>query len=270
MTEAKIQRFGKEGRGRGHGVDYKPWLTVHDLSSMGQVSRMLGRHNARVHHLFSNIETATFMEYDWRDDVVDIQEQFPLDRVLTRQIAASLGVVHPRDPHSGVDVVMTTDLVVTFDGGDLRPIASKASGDLLNIRVREKLEIERLYWVAMHRDWKLRTERSFDKVRVQNLAYLYEVMREDTGYWVDPRYWLARRIAFVALLRRTHAATPFVQFATAFDRLPGFGPGDSVRTMRFLACHKIIGFDLRVKFDHTAPIGRSIELAERRSIASAA
>ena len=44
MTEAKIARFVREGRGMGDGASYKPWLTVHDLSSTGRVSRLIGRH----------------------------------------------------------------------------------------------------------------------------------------------------------------------------------------------------------------------------------
>lgn len=80
MTESKIKRFAREGRGIGAGVGYKPWLTVHDLSSLGRSARLLGRCNRRIHHLFSDLERGAFLEYDWRDDVCDIREQFPLDR----------------------------------------------------------------------------------------------------------------------------------------------------------------------------------------------
>jgi len=33
LTEPKIQKWIKEGRGDGRGRDYKPWLTVRDLPS---------------------------------------------------------------------------------------------------------------------------------------------------------------------------------------------------------------------------------------------
>lgn len=258
MTEAKIARRRKERRGEGIGVDYKPWLTVHDLSSKGRVSRLLGRHNRRVHHFFSDIEKNTFLEYDWRDDVEDLWEQFPLCRETTRLIAAEMGVRHPRDPHTRVDIVMTTDLVVKFRGGMLRPIACKALDDLGNRRTKDKLEIERRYWKLLGHDWKLRTERSLCKVRSESLAYLHEYMDADRWHWVDPCYWPARSAAFLALLDRWDHLRPFAHFAQAFDALPGFRPGDAVATMRYLACRKLIEFRLDLKFNHSASIGRSI------------
>lgn len=257
MTEAKIARFRKEGRGEGTGVDYKPWLAG-GFSSRGRMSRLLGRHNRRIHYLFSDIEKNTFLEYDWRDDVEDLWEQFPLDRDTTRLIAAEMGVRHPRDPRTRIAIVMTTDLVVKFRGGMLRPIACKASEELGNRRTKDKLEIERRYWKLLGRDWKLRTERSFCKVRSESLAYLHEYIDADRWHWVDPGYWPARSVAFLAQLDRWDHSRPFVHFAQAFDALPGFGPGDAVATMRYLACRKLIEFRLDLKFDHSAPIGRSI------------
>jgi hypothetical protein len=176
----------------------------------------------------------------------------------TRLIAAEMGVRHPRDPHTRVDIVMTTDLVVKFIGGVLRPIACKALEDLGNRRTRDKLEIERRYWKLLGHDWKLRTERSLCKDRSESLAYLHEYIDADRWHWVDPCYWPARSVAFLELLDRWDHLRPFAQFGQAFDALPGFAPGDAVATMRYLACRKLIEFRLDVKFDHSAPIGRSI------------
>ena len=39
----KYYRWLAEGRGQGTLGDYKPWLTVHDLPSLGIVSRVMGR-----------------------------------------------------------------------------------------------------------------------------------------------------------------------------------------------------------------------------------
>ena len=38
IDEKRIERFSKEGRGAGHGSEYKPWLTIHDVPSEGRVS----------------------------------------------------------------------------------------------------------------------------------------------------------------------------------------------------------------------------------------
>lgn len=262
MTESKIARFVREGRGTGEGAQYRPWLTTHDLSSLGRSTRMLSRRHRRVHHLFSDIEKGAFLSYDWRDDVADVREQFPLDRGLTRVIAAEAGIRHPRDPHSRVDVVMTTDLLVTFADGSLLSVACKTSEGLRNRRAMEKLEIERLYWARLGRRWALWTERSISKVRVGNLAYLHEFVDADRRHWLEPGHWRARATAFHAMLRRADFDAAFAEFAGRFDALPGFGPGEAVSTMRYLACWKLIGFDLDVAFDQSRPLGRSISLVE--------
>ena len=56
IDEAKIERFRKEGRGIGHGKDYKPWLTIHDVPSLGRVSRIFCFKTDREHHFLSDLE----------------------------------------------------------------------------------------------------------------------------------------------------------------------------------------------------------------------
>ena len=80
IDEEKLARFLKEGRGQGTGANYLPWLTVQDVSSLGLSSRMHSRKTGREHHLLSKIEAGLFLILDWSDSVVDIREQFPLDR----------------------------------------------------------------------------------------------------------------------------------------------------------------------------------------------
>jgi hypothetical protein len=116
FDEGKLTRFLKEGRGTGSGADYKPWLTIQDVSSSGRVSRVHGRKTHRLHHFLSDHETSFFFLLDWSDAVVDIREQFPLDRDITRRIAAEMGIRHPADTKTKVDIVMTTDFLVDIRG----------------------------------------------------------------------------------------------------------------------------------------------------------
>lgn len=270
MTEAKITRFVKEGRGTGEGVNYKPWLTVHDLSSLGRTARMLGRRNRRIHHLFSDIERSAFLEYDWRDDVVDIREQFPLDRGCTRLIATEQGLRHPRDPGSRVDVVMTTDLLVTFRDGIVRAVSCKPFNELRKPRTLEKLEIERRYWSILGVEWKLWTPASTTQVRTQNLAFLHEYLNADDCRLTEDGHWAARSALFLAMLWRVDASTPFVAFASDFEARGRFAPGDAIATMRFLACRKLITYKLDVKFRPQAPIGHSIDPVRSTRMSKAA
>ena len=68
----------EEGRGQGTLRDYLPWLTIHDLASLGIVSRVMGMTTGRIHHLLSGLETALFYILDASELTLDIREQYPL------------------------------------------------------------------------------------------------------------------------------------------------------------------------------------------------
>lgn len=162
FDEDKIALFHKEGRGKGRGADYKPWLTVQDVPSSGRVHRLRGLKTGRRHHLLSDIEWRLFLLFDWADDVEDIREQFPLDRDATKRIANEMGVRHPTDTSTKTPVVMSTDLVVdVLRNGRLVTLARaiKPSAELAKPRILEKLEIERRYWVEGGIDWRVLTEK---------------------------------------------------------------------------------------------------------------
>ena len=95
IDEAKIARLHKEGRGQGHGAEYRPWLTVQDVPSRGRSQRPLGVVTGRAHHLLSDLERKTFLAIEFRDDVRDIREQFPLDVEETCAIAEQAGIRRP-------------------------------------------------------------------------------------------------------------------------------------------------------------------------------
>ncbi len=149
FDENKIARFHKEGRGEGHGKDYKPWLTIQDVASYGRSSRKHCLKTGREHHLLSDNEAGLFLLFDWSDTVLDIREEFPLDRDETRRIAAEMGVRHPIDTQSGTDIVMTSDFLVDLrtDNGIKHIVRSlKPYTELSDSRTLEKQEIERRYW----------------------------------------------------------------------------------------------------------------------------
>ncbi|HYH22514.1 MAG TPA: TnsA endonuclease N-terminal domain-containing protein [Azospirillum sp.] len=112
FDEAKIARYHKEGRGKGHGAEYVPWIKVGDVPSRGRSHRLNGVKTGRLHHLLSDNEANLFRLLDWCDDVTDIREQFPLDREATRRIAEQLGIRHPHDTVTQTPLVMTTDVLV--------------------------------------------------------------------------------------------------------------------------------------------------------------
>ena len=256
IDEDKIVRFEKEGRGQGKGAEYRPWLTIQDVSSLGRCSRILGRKTGREHHLLSDLETSAFLLYDWSDAIKDIREQYPIDREQTRRIAAEMGVKHPLDTSTQTDIVMTTDFILDVVGSDGNKIVArsiKPRGELDNDRTLEKLEIERRYWTEKDTDWALVTENELPAQRVKNLMWLHEM--RSLEHLVAPYYgyWEDRCERFMALIRQTDGIT-VRRFAQQLESTQGFATGECLTVLRHLASIKQLDFDLNAKFDMNAPI----------------
>jgi len=80
------------------------------VPSSGRVHRFIGWKTSREHHLLSDLEFNYLCFCDWAENVIDIREQFPLDRENTLKIAEDIGIHHPVDPKTKVPVVMTIEL----------------------------------------------------------------------------------------------------------------------------------------------------------------
>ncbi|HEV7736265.1 MAG TPA: hypothetical protein VGO47_02690, partial [Chlamydiales bacterium] len=76
VTETSIKRRIKEGRGIGRLANYKPWLHIQDVPSLGLSSRIKGWKTQRVHHFLSGLELLYFYILEWSRNVVDIREQY--------------------------------------------------------------------------------------------------------------------------------------------------------------------------------------------------
>jgi hypothetical protein len=150
FDEARVQRFIAEGRGNGQGPAYRPWLQIQDVPSTGRSHRPHGIKSQRVHHLLSDGEWKCFLKLEGTPSVVDIQEQFPMDRLETHNIARRLGFRHPRTL-DGTPYVMTLDFLVseTVPGG-LRtvPFTFKYDPETLSLRQQELMAITHEFCLA--------------------------------------------------------------------------------------------------------------------------
>lgn len=162
----------KEGRGQGTLQDYLPWLTIHDLASLGVVSRVMGRTTGRVHHLLSGLETSFFYILDASELTLDIREQYPLLFLEdTLRIADEMRIRHPRDNISKYPIVFTSDFVVTT-ADRIKVLSVKPSSELEKQRTREKLAVEHRYWEEKGIEWRLVTEKSIDFQKARNLEWI--------------------------------------------------------------------------------------------------
>lgn len=174
FTDAKIERFIKEGRGQGTGKDYLPWLRIQDVPSEGRATRGVGWTTGRRHELLSDIERDYCYLLDYSDDVSDIREQYPLLPIEeTMMIAEKIGVEHPTDPKTGVPIVMTTDFLITYKDKDYARTVKPAS-EVEDERTIEKFEIERLYWESRHIDWGMITDRDLPEALIRNIEWVHK------------------------------------------------------------------------------------------------
>lgn len=183
FTEDTIERRKREGRGTGEDSTWNPWIHRGDLNSSGTQSlEALEGAGGRLVHTLSNGETRFFQAYMASPGVDFIHEQTPLDRERTRRIARELGIAHPRDTDSNIDIVMTTDLVVYLQpdatnervrlARSVKPAASYTQGRSSYNHI-EHAEIERRYWAEEGVDWSFVVPEMLPTVFVENLATLH-------------------------------------------------------------------------------------------------
>lgn len=248
-TQAKFERYIKEGRGQGSRELYKPWITVQDFPSKGRSSRSPGWKTNRVHHFFSDHETRLFYLYEWSDTITDIKEQFPLlDIDLTMKIADVMGIKYPTDPQSGTPYVLTTDFMLSVNrNGKKVEIARtvKPSTELSKKRVAEKLELERRYYAAKGIDWGIVTEKEIPKVLAGNIEWIHSAYRLEMNIEMD----IAELDSLAKILKsKLQENNDTINKVTAaLDREMNLESGTSLYVFRHLLAKKEILMDMQMK-----------------------
>lgn len=260
FTEGKKEKWEKEKRGQGIGEDYKPWLTAKDVPSGGRKHRVLGNIVNRVHELFSDLEYDVFCTCEFSSNVIDIREQFKLEQEDTLRIAHDLGIVHPKDPHTQVDIVMTTDFVLTLeDNGNIITIARavKPFVELADFRVLEKLEIERRYWEEQNVDWDIITEKQINRTLISNISKVrscYHIERTDMFSHMSETSITRIKNELISLLIGN---VKIRDVCNSFDDKHGLEPGSSLGLAKHLIATKCISCDMqneKLEFDRNLEI----------------
>lgn len=240
-TEAKISRYIKEGRGQGELAFYKPWLTIQDVPSRGRVHRFIGWKTTREHHLFSDLEFNYHCFCDWAENVIDIREQYPLDRELTLKIAEDLGIKHPIDSKTSTPIVMTTDCFLTMREGSsiiYKARTMKFEKDLNDERVIEKFEIEKCYWEQQGIDWAIVTEKELPTTFISNLKFLRDAyfVNDDENLALLMEEWSGFTGAVLANLQ-------------AFDMKYNFEVGTGISLYKHALAKKLLKIDMNEKIN---------------------
>jgi hypothetical protein len=181
FTPQLLERYRSDGRGLGTKSDYIPWHRVSrsDPSSRGRSH--IQRVGDRQIELLSDVELLFLLFSTMLPNVEDCREQFPLaihaknhelssysirapegSFTGTSQIANNLKIKHPICLGRGISTLwtMTTDLLLTFKDSENRfellALAIKKTDDLSK-REKQKLAIEREYWISRNVQWLLLT-----------------------------------------------------------------------------------------------------------------
>jgi TnsA endonuclease-like protein len=228
-----------EGRGSGRGTNYKPWLVIQDVPSIGLATRDKGWKTQRIHHFMSQLEWMYFYILEWSSTVIDIREQFPLDLEETMAIAKGLGVRHPMDRKTREYQVMTTDFLITIR----KPIGSedlartlKYVKDLSSVRVMEKFEIERIYWSCRNIKWGIVTEIDIDQILVENVKWAHPFHDLETLFPITED--MVRSVATSLTPQVIAGEARLSDLTSACDNLLGMKSGASLTVVRHLIANR--------------------------------
>lgn len=211
----QFEYWTNQGRGRGEFAQYRPWLTVFDAKSHAGCDRIWSRKLRRVVHLLSQGEVNAFRLLEWRSNVVDIREQFPLDPINTQDICREMKLRHPSV--RGRNVVMTTDFLVTIlnADGSLRHEAIQVKDKketLADPRTNSKLQVEWRYWQRKGIRWSVWLSSDFPQIAIRNLKVLCP-FRNQLSALGESDFELMNRIARDATL-----SCPDLLFTQADER----------------------------------------------------
>jgi hypothetical protein len=252
---AAVARRLKEGRGKGRGAAYRPYLQIHEVPSRGLATRSKSPLNGRVQHVLSQLEGNWLRAFNALPDLTDVREQFPLDLAETILIAEQLGIVHPTDPKTKELCAVTTDFLLTRAvqlGQVEMAIAIKPSSDLGSTRTLEKLEIERVYWSARNITWRILTEHELPGGLVKNMKWVQPHLDlAESGEFSEKQITRIRVTMGPEIAQGQHS---LVEMAAACDDRLGLKPGAALCVARHLVGTGIWPVDLTVEIDPQKPL----------------
>lgn len=251
-TYDDYRRHLKNKYGQGEGINYKPWFTVRDVKDKKAFRALVfGLKTGREHHLLSSIEAQLFYLLDFRDDVIDIREQFPLIPLeVSQKIANTLGIEHPTVVKTGIPHLMTTDILATVKiGSEISHIAYcvKPEKMLEDQRILEKIEIERIWWEQLGVPFKLFTGNKKTEIQSRNISWATDPLRSNTQY--DLSNCIEQAISLLSIGKhiKSDICNRFIE-AFALEN------SQALNLLRILIAKKLISVDMSNLLEETLTI----------------
>lgn len=246
-----IEKKIKEGYGSGSGIEYKPWILIQDVPSIGRSSRIKGIKTERQYDFLSDLEKNYFYLLEYSDNIIDIREQYPLLPLeKTLLIADELGIKHPRNPETGEYIVMTTDFLITLNDGTEIARTVKSKDELLNKRVLEKFEIERRFWDMRDIDWGIVTENEINKTIAKNIEDIHSYKNiSDIDSLKDIEISELKDLIYELSRRLIDSDMSLRYICTQFDSDMILEGGSALSIFRYLIINKLLKIDICQKID---------------------
>jgi len=241
-NKSKYERFIREGRGRGTGKDYKPWLTTQDMPSRGFASRIMSHKTGRIHHFFSLNQSRVFYLLSWDDSVVDIREHFPLlDLVDT--LTDTYGLDMSKYVDENAPYTLTTTFLVTRKKG-LSAISVTNAYELNRKYYIDMLEITRRYWEVKGIPWQIVTNKDIPEHKAKNLEW---IISNNGNYEEDSDLIsIIREKIIDAAINGDNSVNKILK---AIDSSLSIEPGSSLSVFKELLKEKVIEIDIQRKLD---------------------
>lgn len=153
----------KQKRGQGDAENYTAYIRPTEFNSLGTAVTLRDWITGRTVHLLSQGESYMWHLLRFNDDIVEIKEQYPLNRDDTIRIANALDLRHPQ-AHKNYH--MTTDFYITYKDGSEKAISFKSNRrSLETTRTKELMAIEQAYWLEKGVDFSIvfKTDIPFQK-----------------------------------------------------------------------------------------------------------
>jgi hypothetical protein len=283
MAKPKRSRLKKDqnekrlraGQGDPDSERYKPFLLIHDFSSLGRVARI--RYEDREVHVMSDLEARVFAELLWDQRVKRIFDQVALSkladptriaqlkmpaRLLTEVIAHEMDVKHPRLGDGSIST-LTTDFVALLENNEWRAYSVKMTQDVTrdeqnearDKRVRrtlEKLEIERRYWRERDASWYLVTEAHVSRTRRMNIELILNA--PDIRDLHHQEVWVQRLGEIISCVQSCPERS-LDWLANQLSQRWLTNPSQFFDLLRFLCANRLLNFDLNQPFSGTMKAG---------------
>ena len=179
--------------GTGDNAEYKPYIQVGEFGSLGTAACVIDYKTGRTVHLLSQAEVIAWYLLRWKDNVIDIKEQYPLPLKDTLEIAKEYEINHPFKNNE--PAVLTTDLYINSSTGNFA-ISIKANKKELKYN---NLFIEKKYWEKHNVPWKLISKDELNITRYKNIRNV--VPYYNLNYFPDEisfiKFLIARKLLIV-------------------------------------------------------------------------